>query len=442
MWCADPSTSAAAARTDPSPPIDDGLPAGTAHALLAHRIRSAMQRYIQEADRRDRLKEVLLLEELSRLGATVVNLDPALAQVTRRLVDLAGVDFAAISGFDTQRVFCATRGHLDGSVDGEAREVEALVAGVGRPRPVGAFGVDPSLLDPEMAEIARRLGLRIILPVPLVVDSQPWGLLLVGRRDTNAYTGRQTARLENVAHLIGALIERSARRADSRTRDALVHDLMQPVTAALAMLEMLVADEALSPTGQMLAESMQRALSRVERVTGSGLDWARLDAEAVAAVDVRSTIVDAAGLVEHEYARQGLVLVRRLAPDLPPVRGDAGGLERILVNLLVNAREAMVGRSGTVLLTAEPFASAAGASVELRIRDHGPGIAPSIRDRLFEPYCSTKRQHGKRGLGLSSCREIVERWGGAIDAEPVEGEGACFRVRLPAVRSLAAVGVS
>jgi signal transduction histidine kinase len=301
--------------------------------------------------------------------------------------------------------------------------------------------VDRVLAGARPAEIAQRLGLRGILPLPVTSDEGTWGVLLVGRRDANAFTRRQVARLEQIAHLVGAMVERRARRADRQRRDALVHDLMQPVTAALAMLEMLVADEALSPTGQVLAESMQRALSRVGRATRSDPSRSSLGDDTNAAVDLRGAIMDAVGLVEHDYARQGLRLVQRLAPDLPLLRGDAEGVERVLVNLLVNAREAMIGRSGTVLLTATRVGTSAGEYVELRVRDQGPGIAPAIRERLFEPYCSTKGQDRQRGLGLSSCRDIVERVGGSICAEPVDGEGACFRVVLPAVRSLAAVGV-
>jgi signal transduction histidine kinase/ActR/RegA family two-component response regulator len=433
--------SVASILTDPASPIDDVIPADTDRALLMFRLRATMQQRIQDADRQDRLNELLLLEELSRLDATGVDLDTALAFVTRRLVDLTGVDFAAISSIDTPQVYCAERGRPDASVGCQDRDIEALVTGAGERGSIRAAGVDPALLGPRPSRIARHLGLRTILPLPLTIEAQPWGTLLVGRRNVDGYTQRQAARLEHVAHLIGALVERHARRTESRSRDALVHDLMQPVTAALAMLEMLVADEALSPTGQVLAESMQRALSRVGRATSSSAGRAGPDSETMTEVDVRQVLMDAVGLIEHDYARQGLVLVRRLAPDLPPVRGDIAGLERIFVNLLVNAREAMIGRPGTVLLDAETCTGVDGEHVVVRVRDQGPGIAPAIRDRLFEPYCSTKIRDRTRGLGLSSCREIVARLGGSIDAESAEGQGASFRVVLPAVRSLAAVGV-
>jgi signal transduction histidine kinase len=171
--------------------------------------------------------------------------------------------------------------------------------------------------------------------------------------------------------------------------DSIVHDVVQPVTAALAMLE--------------------------------------------STIDIRHVIQHAIELVDHEFNRLGLNLACYCVSDLPPVAGDADALERVFVNLLVNARDAMAGRTGTVTVTIEAAPDEPAGAVVVRVRDTGPGISDAVRAQVFEPHVTTKDSHGHRGLGLSICQEIVTRQGGTIDLEPVEGEGACFRVSLPAL---------
>jgi signal transduction histidine kinase len=130
-------------------------------------------------------------------------------------------------------------------------------------------------------------------------------------------------------------------------------------------------------------------------------------------------------------------MVRRfdvtVAEQLPPVRMNAGKMEQVLINLLINAGQATAEKEGSrVALTAR--ASAAGDGVEILVEDDGVGIPADNLEQIFEPFYTTKGRENGTGLGLSISQQIVEEHGGRIDVASEVGRGSRFTVRLPAVR--------
>ena len=113
---------------------------------------------------------------------------------------------------------------------------------------------------------------------------------------------------------------------------------------------------------------------------------------------------------------------------MPPIRGDRIQLQQVLVNLLINAGQAMSGQSGsrTVMLRT---GNADGENLVITVQDSGPGIGPDDLRRLFDPFFTTK--HGGMGMGLAICRTTVEAHGGQLSAESIPGAGATFRLTLP-----------
>jgi CheY-like chemotaxis protein len=130
-----------------------------------------------------------------------------------------------------------------------------------------------------------------------------------------------------------------------------------------------------------------------------------------------------------------------LAPDLRPIYGDPSQLEQILMNLAVNARDAMpeggtvTVRSANVDVRAEAVAdlglSAGGPHVQLTVTDTGTGMTDEVRARLFEPFFTTKEGGKGTGLGLATVYKIVTQSGGAIDVDSEIGRGTTFRILLP-----------
>jgi signal transduction histidine kinase len=147
-------------------------------------------------------------------------------------------------------------------------------------------------------------------------------------------------------------------------------------------------------------------------------------------LQIGEIVEEAALLVERELSKANINLAIETAPDLPPVRGDRIQLQQVLVNLMVNAGQAMSEQSGPRIVTVR-VDRAGSESLVVMVKDTGPGIAPHDLPRLFEPFFTTKR--GGMGMGLAICRTTVEAHGGQLSADSAPGSGATFRLTLPVI---------
>jgi len=162
----------------------------------------------------------------------------------------------------------------------------------------------------------------------------------------------------------------------------------------------------------------------------------------MAPVDVNELILEALLLLTETL--RGATVIPELAPDLPPVHGSRAQLQRVLLNLLVNAREAIPRDGGQITVRTEVTNIGSNASAQNRlppgqyvrvaISDNGRGIAPEVMDRIFDPFFTTKGQDARpgSGLGLSVVQAIVRDHGGTIDVESEVGFGTAFTILLPA----------
>jgi signal transduction histidine kinase len=169
-------------------------------------------------------------------------------------------------------------------------------------------------------------------------------------------------------------------------------------------------------------------LDRTRRLVGDLRDFAAPPRGAVAEVDLRAGIESTLQLMRYAMRQAGARVEAELAGGVARVPGDARALNQVLLNLLKNATEAVEGAGGVVGVRLRQE----GDRVVIEVRDDGPGIPAANRERLFEPFFSTKEAGRGTGLGLSICRRIVSEHGGSIAVESSEGNGTAFTVRLPA----------
>lgn len=175
----------------------------------------------------------------------------------------------------------------------------------------------------------------------------------------------------------------------------------------------------------VVSESLD-GLERIRSIVKSMLRLSRPPDEETGAVDVNDVVEQALRLAELQRAPKVRV-IRTLTANLPQVAGAADRLIQVVLNLLLNARQAL-GEAGGGCIVAETALEA--GHVVVRVRDDGPGIPPEHRNRLFDPFFTTRAPGEGTGLGLSIAFDIVREHGGVLELEPLD-EGTCFAMRLP-----------
>jgi signal transduction histidine kinase len=230
-----------------------------------------------------------------------------------------------------------------------------------------------------------------------------------------------------------ATVVRSERLASvGRLAAGLAHEIGNPISAILGLQDLLLDGE-LDPAEQRdFLQRMKRETSRVHRILRDLLDFARPTAarpDPEAPGDVAAALADTLALVRPQKNLRDLHIVDEIKGQLPPVRLAHEQLVQLLLNLVMNAADAC-GERGTISITLEPTPLGARVSVT----DDGPGVAPEVRARLFEPFVTTKEVGKGTGLGLAVSRGLVEAGGGSIDLDESYTAGARFVIELPTAR--------
>jgi len=212
---------------------------------------------------------------------------------------------------------------------------------------------------------------------------------------------------------------------------SIAHELNQPLTAvvthAYACREWLGSNpanfEKASATAEKIVQESTRASAVVKRVRA----LFRKEGTEKLQVNVNHLVQELARLLRDESIRRGVAVRMLLDPKLPKIEADPVQIQQVLLNLANNAMDAMGAVDGSRELTIRSEKYSA-SEVVITIEDNGPGIAPEIATRIFEPFFSTKEQG--TGMGLAICRSIVETHDGRIWAENHEPTGARFKITL------------
>lgn len=281
------------------------------------------------------------------------------------------------------------------------------------------FGFDNTLISSRVAEDQSRINRQILAASSVVL-----ALLLVA--------------LFYVRWLLkrAQVIEAEAHTADrlavlGTLASGLAHEIRNPLSAINLNLQMIEEEVSQSPThsGEMaqLLAGAKSEIRRLERLARNFLVYAKplkLDRQVVSLPRVLDQVVR---LVAKECDRAGIELVRQDGPGVLEVRGDRDLLQQAVVNLLVNAREAVLA-GGNGLRRISMGARRESDHLVVRVRDSGPGVSKEEAGRLFDLFYSSKR--GGTGLGLPIAQRIVEAHGGRLEWRNNDRGGAEFSMRL------------
>ena len=250
---------------------------------------------------------------------------------------------------------------------------------------------------------------------------------VVEREVMEAQARREQARALAAKQL--ELLQSQKMEAVGRLAGGVAHDFNNLLSVILGFAHMLerrlpYEDRLRRPTDEIV-----RAAERAAGLTRQLLRFSRKEVPAPRVLDLNRVVRGAVAMLERVIG-ENVELRTRLLDGLAPVRADAGQLEQVIVNLAVNAKDAMP-EGGRLLLETAPVPSATRPGVRLTVRDTGCGIVPEVRARLFEPFFTTKEVGKGTGLGLATVLGIVTEAGGRVEVESEPLRGSSFHIFLP-----------
>ncbi|HJV35243.1 sensor histidine kinase [Geomonas sp.] len=209
----------------------------------------------------------------------------------------------------------------------------------------------------------------------------------------------------------------------------IAHEVKNPLAGILGITQLSLRGAGEGNPLEKNLRIIEKETKRCKTIIENLLKFARQEQVEFSSVEIAQVVEDAIAIVDHQLGINGVTVVKELEEGLPTVNANANQLQQVLMNLMINAQQAMGGNSGKVTLAASRTGT---AGVELRVTDTGPGIPEEIRQKIFEPFFTTKPAGQGTGLGLSVTYGIIKDHGGDIRVEGGEGLGAIFVITLPA----------
>ncbi|MDY7033939.1 MAG: GAF domain-containing protein [Thermodesulfobacteriota bacterium] len=283
-------------------------------------------------------------------------------------------------------------------------------------------------------EMAMNLGLCSLLSVPLTVKGRVIGVINTYTADRHKFTRDEIRLLSSLADQSAIAIENARlyeqmMRLEDRIRESeklgvlgemaieVAHEIRNPLT----IVKMLF--HSLSIPDKKDAAVIESELDRMNRIVTQFLDYAREEKPKRHEVNIGQLLDSTLLLVEHRLSQQR-IRVNKSFQSLPTINGDPERITQLFLNILLNAIDAM-GDGGQLQLSSETDEKLA----TVKIKDTGPGIPDSIRDKVFQAFVTTKEKG--LGLGLAIAQRIVQDHRGKIEMETGQNNGTTFTIHLP-----------
>lgn len=219
------------------------------------------------------------------------------------------------------------------------------------------------------------------------------------------------------------------------------HELRNPLSVVVSQAKLL-EDELSAERPQARLNAILRAAERCAAIVSAFLDQSRYGPRKTEHFALTQVVESALDLSTHVLREHDVSLIIEHAHPDVTVKGDPHQLSQVVLNLVLNAATAMQDSAAPRQLVISTRLNDTQDTVEISVADSGPGIAPELRERIFERFFTTKAVDGGTGLGLAICRDIVAAHGGRISAHASAQGGALFLVQLPAGRHAQRVAAS
>jgi len=291
----------------------------------------------------------------------------------------------------------------------------------GEPRPVNPFRIRTRKGDYRVGEFAAT---------PQYREGQLAGILGICRDVTERLSLEQQLRQAQKMEAVG------------RLAGGVAHDFNNILTAITGYADLLLEDLGTTDRRRDDIAEIRKAAERAAGLTRQLLAFSRQQVMQVRVLDLNDVVADTQNMLGRLLG-EDIALVTRLDPALGAVKADPGQLEQVIMNLAVNARDAMPGGGKLTIETAnaelddtyvrEHFPARPGSYVMLAVSDTGTGMSDEVQSHLFEPFFTTKEKGKGTGLGLATVYGIVKQSGGYIWVYTEPGHGTTFKIYLPRV---------
>lgn len=392
------------------------------------------------------------LTTLVNMGQTILsqpNLDAVLQRVTQeaaRLMKTRVSTLLLVSGDKKELVLRASLGTGKRYQSRPNLKLDESLVGVvvNRSRPLTVLNVQ---IDHryQQVEMARREGLVSLLAVPLIFGVETIGVLSVYTHQAHRFSNDEIQLLQTLADLSAVAIEKTRLLArvveteehlrQSERLSALgllatevAHEIRNPLTVMQMLFHSLVHSTPMTEPAQKDASIIEEKMRQMNKIVDQVLTLARSTEPTKQPLQIEAMLDDITLLIRHKLSQQNVIVRRVPMKTLPIVWADRTQLEQAILNLVLNAMEAM--HSGGILWLGAALERVDGTNyVGLVVRDNGSGMTKTEVEKLFAPFLTTK-QHGT-GIGMAIVQKIMENHRGKILVTSKKGVGTKFRLLLP-----------
>jgi len=429
-------------------------------------IRDISTRKSAQKEIENRNIRLAILNAISLAVSSSLNLDQVLNRTLDKMLEVLGPDCVRIYLLDEDKGvlhLAAHRGFSPSFIEKDfmrSRKVgEGLLGKTVLTREASI--VDNSMrLDEPYVECMLEEGIKTTVYVPLVVKGEPVGVMCVCSHEPLAFSEDYVDFFEAIGNQIGMAVHnamlyeetdktykelkemqeqviRSEKLASlGKLSATIAHEINNPIAAVLTYIKLLMklvgrgqfASERLEDIERYL-KTMSSEMTRCGDIVKNLLAFSRQTRIEIKLQDIEPIIRKTLDLVSHNLTLKEINVAVKLASELPQVKCDFRQIQQALLNLVVNASEAMEN-GGVLTISATPAEKS--GFVEITISDTGCGISKEDQKSIFEPFFTTKSEEKGVGLGLSVVYGIISNHNGSIEVESEVGKGSTFKILLPA----------